>query len=174
MRPHEIAAEYIGQTEFKGNLGFKDPCFDEKMREVGFQDTHAWCAYFQELVFKEAYPEKFVELDKLFSASAVQTFKNFRDAGYLIGEVPQIDTLVIWQNYKDGKAQWTGHAGIVSKVLDQETFLSIEGNTNNDGSREGIKVAERTRKVIPDVKNGLKVLGFIQIDNHDKHNYENN
>lgn len=164
MRPFEIAKNYIGQTEIKGNMGFKDPCFEEKMRAVGFQDTHAWCAYFAELVFKEAFPEH-KELDKLFSASAVQTFKNFRDASYPIGEVPQIDSLVIWQTMKDGKPHWTGHAGIVSKVIDHETFESIEGNTNNDGSREGVMVTERTRKVIPDVKNGLKVMGFIQINN---------
>lgn len=162
MKPSEIAAGYIGQTELKGNMGFKDPCFEDKMRAVGFQDTHAWCSYFQELVFKEAYPDK-KELDKLFSASAVQTFKNFKEAGYLVSPTPQVDYLVIWQTMKAGKEQWTGHAGIVSKAIDNETFLSIEGNTNNDGSREGIKVCERTRKVIENVQNGLKVMGFIQI-----------
>lgn len=163
MTPKEIAANYIGQTEIKGNMGFKDPCFEEKMRAVGFQDTHAWCAYFAELVFKEAYPDN-KDLDKLFSASAVKTFGNFKEAGYMISQTPEIDTLVIWQNMKDGKPHWTGHAGIVSKVTDHETFSSIEGNTNNDGSREGVKVVDRTRKVIPDIKNGLKVMGFIQIN----------
>lgn len=164
MKPSEVASQYIGQTEIKGNMGFKDPCFEEKMKAVGFQDGHAWCAYFTELVFKEAYPEKFDELDKLFSASAVQTFKNFQKASYLIGNVPQKDSLVIWQTMKEGRPHWTGHAAIVSKVINQDTFESIEGNTNLAGSREGIMVNTRTRKVLPEIKNGLKVIGFIQIN----------
>jgi len=163
MRPSEIATQYIGQTEIKGNMGFKDECFQEKMEAVGFQETHAWCAYFQELVFKEAHPDKVEELDKLFSAGAVKTFNNFKGAGYEISDEPVLDSLVIWQTMKNGKPHWTGHAGMVSRVIDKESFESIEGNTNMAGSREGIMVNTRTRKVLKDVKNGLKILGFIKI-----------
>jgi hypothetical protein len=163
MRPHEIALKYIGQTEKPGNMGFNDAEFEAKMKDVGFKQTHAWCAYFCELVFKEAIPERFNEFDRLFSASAVQTFKNFRDAAYPIGPAAQLDTLVIWQNYKDGKAHWTGHAGIVSKVKSTWEFESVEGNTNSQGGREGFEVAVKDRKVLAEVTNGLKVLGFIQI-----------
>lgn len=163
MRPSEIALKYLGQTEKPGNAGFNDPDFEQRMKEVGFVKGHAWCAYFQELVFKEAYPEKFDELDKLFSGSTVQTFRNFQDAGYIIGNVPQIDTLVIWQMQKDGKPQWTGHAGIVSKVISSWEFESVEGNTSDAKSREGYIVAVHSRKVLAEVKNGLKVLGFIKV-----------
>lgn len=164
MSPSEIAAKYIGQTEKPGNMGFNDAEFDVKMKKVGFQKTHAWCAYFAELVFKEAYPDKFEELDRLFSASAVQTFRNFRDAGYLIHNLPQKDCLVIWQMQKDGKPQWSGHAGIVADVQDNKwIFESIEGNTNDGGGREGYIVARRLRKHLAEVKDGLKILGFIQI-----------
>lgn len=163
MRPHEIAAQYIGETEKPGNSGFTDEAFEWKMKEVGFQKGHAWCSYFCELVFKEAYPEKYRELDELFSGSTVQTFRNFRDAAYPIGYLPQLDTLVIWQSYKQGKPQITGHAAIVSKVKSSWEFESIEGNTTTGGSREGFIVARQQRKVLAEVKNGLKILGFIQI-----------
>lgn len=159
----EIAEKYIGETEKPGNMGFNDAEFEAKMKAVGFQKTHAWCAYFAELVFKEAYPEKFAELDKLFSAGTVQTFRNFKDASYLVGAVPHAGDLVIWQTQKDGKPQTTGHAGIVVEVKDINTFMSVEGNTNDGGGREGYIVAKRLRKVIPNVQNGLKILGFIQI-----------
>lgn len=165
MTAGEVASQYIGQHEISGNMGFKDPCFEEKMESVGFEDGYAWCALFQELVFKEAFPEKFDELDKLFSASTIQTYRNFKDAGYTIKDAPVLYSLVIWQSMKSGKPHWSGHAGVVSKVLDKETFLSIEGNTNSGGSREGVAVAERTRKVIANVKDGLKILGFIIIEN---------
>lgn len=164
QRPSDVALKYLGQTEKPGNSGFNDEAFERKMKEVGFVKGHAWCSYFAELVFKESYPEKFDEFDKLFSGSAVQTFKNFRDAAYPIGNVPQIDSLVIWQTQKDGKPQWSGHAGIVVLIKNTWEFESVEGNTNSIGGREGFEVARKERKVLAEVKNGLKVLAFIQIN----------
>ncbi len=162
----EVALKYIGQTEKPGNMGFNDAEFEAKMKAVGFQPTHAWCAYLQELIFKEAFPEKSAEFNKLFSASAVQTYKNFEAAAYAINELPRAGNLVIWQMYKDGKPQWQGHAGIVVSVQPNPNhwiFESVEGNTNDGGGREGYIVARRTRKTLKDVKDGLKVMGFIQI-----------
>ena len=163
MTPSEVALQYVGKTEKPGNSGFTDVDFEKRMRAVGFVTGHAWCAYFTELVFKEAYPEKFFELDNLFSGSTIQTFKNFRDAAYLIGYAPQPNTLVIWQSYKDGKPQATGHAGVVLNVRSSWEFDSIEGNTNSEGGREGFEVAVMPRKVLAKVTTGLKILGFIQI-----------
>lgn len=37
------------------------------------------------------------------------------------------------------------HTGIVSSVIDENTIQTWEGNTNNDGSREGYRVCYRTR-----------------------------
>jgi hypothetical protein len=39
------------------------------------------------------------------------------------------------------------HSGIVVKTLPLNLILTIEGNTNNDGSREGYKVAKRIRRL---------------------------
>jgi hypothetical protein len=164
MRPSEIALKYIGQTEKSGNSGFTEEWLEKRMKEVGWQKGFAWCAFLAEIVFKEAYPEKFAELDKLFSGSTVQTFRNFRDAAYPIGNVPQIDSLVIWQTQKDGKPQATGHAGIVVSIKNTWEFESVEGNTNDGGGREGYIVAKKERKVLAEVKNGLKILGFVQIN----------
>lgn len=163
MSPSEVARKYLGQTEKPANSGFNDTVFEDKMEEVGFQKGHAWCAYFAELVFKEAIPERFDELDKLFSGSTVLTFRNFRDAAYMISQVPRVDHLVIWQTMKEGKAMATGHAGIVSEVTNLWEFKSIEGNTSDAKSREGYIVAEHDRKILANVQNGLKVLGFIMI-----------
>ena len=161
--PSEVARKYIGQTEKPQNSGFSDSIFEDRMEQVGFQKGFAWCALFTELVFKEAIPERFDELDKLFSASTVLTFRNFRDAAYMVSQVPRIDHLVIWQTMKEGKAMATGHAGIVSEVTSTWEFKSIEGNTSDAKSREGYIVAEHSRKVFASVANGLKILGFIHI-----------
>jgi hypothetical protein len=37
------------------------------------------------------------------------------------------------------------HTGIVVKSVGEEVFLTIEGNTNDDGSREGYQVCQRVR-----------------------------
>lgn len=163
----EVALKYVGEKELPGNMFDPNSDFGKKMKAVGHQDGNAWCALFAELVFKEAYPEKFAELDKLFSASAVQTYKNFthkeKGLGYMEHALPKEGCLVIWQLYKEGQPQWQGHAGIVHSLISTWEFKSIEGNTNDAGGREGVTVAIKERKVLKDVWNGLKVLGFIQI-----------
>jgi len=54
----KIAASYVGQTELPGNnLGWYDPRFEVKMKSltVPWQLTHAWCNYFTNLCWTEAY-----------------------------------------------------------------------------------------------------------------------
>lgn len=166
----EVALKYVGQKELTGNVFSDDSDFGKKLHAVGQKDGDPWCALFAELVFKEAYPEKFKELDKLFSASAVQTYKNFthkdNGLGYSENAMPEVGDLVIWQMIKEGVPQWQGHAGIVHSVEKHPNnwiFKSIEGNTNEQGSREGVTVAIKERRVLAKVWNGLKVLGFIRI-----------
>lgn len=164
MTPSEVALKYIGETEKPGNMGFNNATFEAKMVSVGFQKTHAWCSYFCELVFKEAFPDKHAELTERFSGSTILTFNNFKHAGYLIGNAPKVNALVIWRSYKKGKPQPTGHAGVVVNVKSSWEFDSIEGNTTDgSGSREGFIVAKNHRKVFDKVDNGLRILGFIQI-----------
>jgi hypothetical protein len=167
----EVARKYIGQTEKPGNAGFTDSGFEAKMKAVGFHKGDSWCSYMQELNCKEAYPEKFAEFDKLFSANANKTFENFRDESYPVAYKPQVGYLVFWVLMKDDKPVYTvwnnerwyhGHIGVVSEVApDGWHFKSIEGNTNDVGGREGYIVAERQRVHLAEVKNGLKITGFV-------------
>lgn len=163
INPAYIARKYLGKTEKPGNAGFHDAEFERKMTEVGFMKTHAWCAYFAELVAKEAIPAKFAEFDRLFSGSAVTTFNNFMNAGYKASSFPQVGNLVIWQRFNDGKAHWSGHAGIVDEVISPTQFVSIEGNTNDRGGREGYIVAPHVRLTHSKPKFGLHLKGFIDL-----------
>lgn len=160
----ETALKYVGEKELSGNIFSDDSDFGRKLHACGQKDGDPWCALFCELVFKESYPERFQEFDKIFSASAVQTYKNFyKGGGYMLNNLPKEGTMVIWQMMKDGKPQWQGHAGIVYQLQSTWEFTSIEGNTNASGGREGVEVAIKERKVLKDVWNGLKILGFIQV-----------
>lgn len=48
------------------------------------------------------------------------------------------------------------HCGIVSKSRSAQTFEAIEGNSNDDGSRDGYAVVRKTRSI-------LSVLCFVRL-----------
>jgi len=49
-----------------------------------------------------------------------------------------------------------GHTGIVESIAEDGTLHTIEGNTNDTGSREGYEVARRTRK------NQKPIIGYLR------------
>lgn len=162
-RPSDEARKYIGQKEILGNKGFVDPMFSAEMIEEGFQKGYAWCMLFARVVYVNAYPEKTAELRKLFLPGVLNTYNNLKDAAYPIGNLPQIDSLAIWAQVKEGKRTGFGHAGIVSGLI-PDGFKSIEGNTSGEGVREGWIVKENTHKIAEKGRlNGLKLLAFVMI-----------
>lgn len=157
----ETAKKYVGKREIPNNQGFLDSTFQKKMQEVGWMKGHAWCSYFCELVWKEAYDDAKIcsELSKLFNASATATYKNFSlAAGWTTSNKPVPGAIAIWRLGLD----WKGHAAIVTEVVDKNTFKTIEGNTNAEGGREGIEVARKTRYLNQAFKpKGLNIVGFV-------------
>jgi hypothetical protein len=99
---------------------------------------------------------------KLVLIATVSLGKSFQAEKFNCGSIPMSGALVVWKRYKDGKATWQGHVGIVSKVNPDGSFYSIEGNTNSAGSREGDSVQEKLRKPVK-TDNGLNILGFVTI-----------
>lgn len=160
----KIAKSLIGQKEISGNAGFKDPGFQKRMAEVGWRKGEAWCAYTGELIWKEAFTIQhplYAAIDKLFSASAVKTWENFKASKlFKTGQVPKKGALAIWRHGNG----WTGHLGVVVNDLDGPDFGTVEGNTNAAGGREGIEVDDKGRKTgLPVSSNGLNLLGFVYL-----------
>lgn len=160
----DVARQYIGKKEKRGNMGFEDPEHEKKLRDVGWHPGWPWCSSQQEAWIWEAYPHLKEAVMGYFVPSATATFRNLKNAGFQTSMKPSFGALVYWQRIKDGEALWQGHAGVVSRVVSDTEFYSIEGNTNSAGSREGDSVQEKQRFVRLDVKNGLKVMGFVKID----------
>lgn len=159
-----IARSIVGQKELSGNAGFHDPDFQKRMQEVGFKKGEAWCAYTGELIWKEAFGQDhpfYDLLDQLFSASATKTFSNFeQNENFKTGQFPKRGALAIWR-YGKG---WQGHMGVVTELFNGPAFLSVEGNTNKAGGREGIEVAEKKRRTLEPYKpNGLNLVGFVYL-----------
>lgn len=157
------ATSYIGQKEIAGNKGFQNASFQKKMVDCGWQINQSWCAYFTELVWKDAFGTKhtlYKTLDRLFSPSATATFANFKGhpTNFQTGLKPKAGALAVWR-YGNG---WQGHIGVVIEVRADGSFKTIEGNTNSEGGREGIEVAVKTRKVGEPFKaKGLNLIGFV-------------
>lgn len=167
-----VALSYEGKREIKNNAGFVDKKMEAAMLERGWQRGQAWCAYFAELVWSIAY-EDFAAvrktIDANFSGLAIQTFRNFkaheeklkrenRTPFFRTSTAPALGAVAIWLH---GKGP-SGHAGIVVQVNRDGTFVTVEGNTNDDGSREGYEVARKTRRLnLPYTANGLNLAGFI-------------
>lgn len=161
MKQVVVALKYLGQSELAGNTFTDDTPLGKLVLAAGQKKGEAWCAYFAEGVFCEAYPEKAAAYRKLFSSGAVKTLNNFKDAGYTVFQKPSEGALVIWQKFDNGKPGWEGHIGIVKEVLDDGVFVSIEGNTTKAGSREGTTVLLKTRST-KQVAKGLNVIGFVR------------
>lgn len=165
MTPSEIALQWVGQKELAGNKFLDSTEIGKLIHAAGQKDGEAYCAYTQEALFKKANPEKMDEYSRLFNASAVQTFMNFKDAGYTIVFIPAVDHLVVWQKYANGKADWRGHCGNVMAVKGNK-FDSFEGNTGSGDPREGdgfyIKSHSADGAAFT-VNTGLRLLGFIKL-----------
>ena len=159
----ETALKYVGMQEIRGNLGWTSESFEKKMVETGWKSSQAWCAYFTELVWSEVYDAVGLarDLDKYFSGSARRTLAKFAAAeGWCTGVRPVPGAVVIWKSVKNGKDQSTGHAGIVVEVH-ADHIVTVEGNTNAGGSREGDVVAKKTRKLKFKGTSGLVMEGFV-------------
>jgi hypothetical protein len=154
----ETAEKYLGFTEIPQNRGFSDATFQKKMEAVGWKKGEAWCTYFGELVCKEAMPELTNLFNRLFSGSATETWKNF-DIAKMTTQTPEVGMLAVFR-FGNG---WKGHFGIVTKVFSENSFMLVEGNTNNGGSREGFAVCQKDRKKTPYTAKGLNLIGFIDI-----------
>lgn len=155
----EIAESYIGQEEKIRNSGFKNGWFERLMRGVGFYTGAPWCAFFAKLVWKEAGVDH-----SLISGSVRQTMLRATKEGNW-HTYPVEGAIVVWITFKNGKPKRTGHMGIVYSTFTSWTevydFITVEGNTNKNGSRQGTCVEYKNRSTDWNNPNGLRLLGFI-------------
>lgn len=151
--------QFIGEHEISGNQGFVNPAFQRIIERSGWKKGEAWCVYLVEAIFRESGFDAFADV---FSASAVETYRICRKSNlFEISAIPAIGDVVIWQNYENDKASWSGHAGLIIG-MGRGHLAVLEGNTNSEGGREGIEVAVKCRNPQDKPLNGLRVLGFIR------------
>lgn len=126
------------------------------LASVRISQPASWCAAFVFWTYKKTMTgvtQKFL----LPQTGHANTMYNLA-AKYQVakGDTPKRgDIFTLLTNPKTG----AGHTGIVTGVnLEAGTYDTIEGNTNDEGSREGYEVCRRTRKL-----SAKELRGFIRI-----------
>lgn len=143
----QSAQSQLGITE-KPKGSNAGPEVEIYLKSVGLGKGYSWCMAFvfwnvlqASILTKIANPLK----------KTGGVLAQFGFCKNLIVKVPQPGYIFI-MDFGHG----VGHTGFVSQVFKNETIETIEGNTNDDGSREGYEVAKRIRKV-------SQMAGFIKI-----------
>lgn len=154
------AKGYIGQQEIQPNQGFKDPSFLAKMRARGWEAPQPWCGYFAKQCWVDGYesnPDLLAKVKSLSNGGALSTLENWKANSDQVSKIPVPGAVII---FEEGNGP-NGHAGIVIAVSGN-IIMTIEGNTNNDGSREGYEVAQKTHDITkPFNPNGLNIVAYI-------------
>lgn len=145
----EVAAKEVGVMEqpLGSNRG---PRVDEYLRSVGLDPTKGswpWCAAFCYWCFRTALSDIYVPLDPKIeipprTAGVIDHWSKTR--GYKYG--PNTNPIPVGAFFLIDEGHGLGHMGIV-EVVNKDVLTTIEGNTNEDGSRNGVGVFRRKRRL---------------------------
>ena len=134
----EVAVSQIGVQEVpKGSNAGKD--VEKYLKSIGLGKGFPWCMAFVYWCVNEA-SVKLAMKNPLLKTGGVLNQWNSRPALRVSDPKPG-DVFIM--DYGKGK----GHTGFVESVLANGRIKTIEGNTNDDGSREGHEVCRRTRQI---------------------------
>ena len=150
----KIAAEQIGVMEDPVGTN-SGPEVDEYLECVGLGPGFSWCAAFVYWVYNEAC-KKSGSKNCVFKTAGVLSHWNNSTGKRITSQNAFADPSLVkpGQVFIMSYGGGLGHTGIVEKV--NGGFLTtIEGNTNDGGSREGIGVFRRTGRKIKDINRGF-------------------
>ena len=141
----QIATAENGVRESGPNTGAKIRKYQDATTLKG--TGWPWCAAFVAWVIRSAELRTGVKIPWTFSASCDVIFADLKARGLLRSRPEPGDVFLVRGRTKIGYSSWDAiHIGFVTRVQG-DFFWTIEGNTNNDGGREGVAVMEHKRKI---------------------------
>jgi hypothetical protein len=155
LRTLKVAQSFIGQQEKSNNSGFKDPKFEEKMKKAGWRKYDSWCAWFQRMCMDIAN----AIIPAVRSGLAIKYITNksvsAKDVakGYVKIGPGYLGIMKVINSYH-------GHI-FVTEGWDKNSGVTIEGNTNAHGGREGIEVSRKFRKIVS--TSSMPIVAFTEI-----------
>lgn len=149
----EIAATQVGVRERP--LGSNDgPEVRRYLASVGLDSkkgSFAWCVAFIYFCFQQAADELSRSNPMVKTAGVLDHWNRAKANGAI--RILAKDAIADPSLIQPGQifviaigSKGLGHSGLVTEVLPDGRFKTIEGNSNDGGSREGIGVFERERK----------------------------
>lgn len=132
----KVAKTQIGKTENPLGSNWGEPV-RTYLDSVGIHFPASWCMAFVYWCFNEAAKNKKV-VNPLVKTGGVLKAWNNADKSVKFKE-PKVGDIFIMDFGKG-----LGHTGIVVKI-DDTYIYTVEGNTNDSGSREGIAVTQKQR-----------------------------
>lgn len=144
----EIAISQIGQQEKPLGSNWGHPVQDY-LASTGINFPASWCMAFVYWCFNEASKQLTVT-NPLFKTAGVLNEYTTDKSNHITDPVQIGDIFIM--DFGGG----LGHTGIVEKINSDGSLGTIEGNTNDTGSREGIEVARKTRH------NVKPIIGFLR------------
>lgn len=138
LRLQEIYTSYIGVREKTGSNDGKE--VEMFLRSVGLGKGYAWCAAFVKYCMLEAGIKAAERMNGM--ALSTENKKDFVYHNRKFVKVPQAGDVFTLYYARLGRI---GHTGFFDKEINSSIFESVEGNTNNQNSREGDGVYRRKR-----------------------------
>lgn len=133
----EIAISQIGVEEIPRNSN-AGPEVEIYLKSVGLGKGYSWCMAFVYWCTQKSALQLAVNNPLKRTAGVLDQFNS---RPFLIAFAPQPGDVFIMDFGKG-----LGHTGIVEKIVGN-TIYTVEGNTNNEGSRNGYKVCRKKREI---------------------------
>lgn len=141
------AKRYLGVVEIP-KLSNRGLTIDYWLNECGIPLGNPWCAAYATNVLRQALGRG----NPVYLTGSVQRMVDWAKTLQPIGvwqDKPAVGDLFVI--YFPSMKRF-GHVGFVTSLVDENTFTTIEGNSNSDGSRDGYGVVSNKRKVTELIK----------------------
>lgn len=147
----EIAISQIGQKENPLGSNWGHPVQDY-LASVNITFPAAWCYAFQYWCFDQASHQLNIRNPLIKTGSVLKAWNTALPSNK-VKTIPQSGDIFIMS-----LGGGLGHCGIIESIQNNELLTTIEGNTNDTGSREGIEVERKNIRKTSD----KKIIGYLR------------
>lgn len=159
-----VAGSQVGITEVPPGSN-RSPQIDLILKSVGLSPGYPWCAAFVYWCFAQASRQTGLVNPCPKSAGVLNLWAlaGYKEAG--LTRITAQQAITNPNLIKPGMqflmrfSPTTGHTGIVERVNKNGSLVTIEGNSNKAGSREGTAVLRQTKRTVSNIN-----LGYISYE----------
>jgi hypothetical protein len=153
-----IAVSQIGVLESPRGSN-KGPEVNAYLASTGLNGGHPWCMAFVYWCVQEASKQTQITNPLFRTAHVLTQWNKTIPTNRLLREsaMERLDLIVPGSIFIMDYGRGLGHTGFVEKIQGN-ILTTIEGNTNQGGSREGIGVFRRTNRAVREINKGFILL----------------